>query len=687
MNAPFRIAPKVTLESLTLAIVYDIETLPNCFTMNVQGLFTDQNMTFEISQYRDDRVALLAWFAHWQKLRIPMIGFNILGFDYPVIHFIFTNPDCTVDEIYEVAQERINDHTGFGAYTVWADDRFAPQIDVYKIMHFDNQAKRTSLKALQFAMRSQSVLECPLPWDAPVSDYDAQRTLIPYNDHDTGETKQFALFILDAIKFRIELAETLKGDVLNFNDSKIGSKILEQRLGEKVCYEWEGKRKVPRQTKRDRIALNDIIFPYIKFNNPEFNRILTWMRAQTLSADDLAESDKIQTKGVFKGVHANVGGVDFHFGTGGLHGSVSAQRFVACEDWLLIDIDVAQLYPQIAIQNRLFPEHLGEAFIAEYAKLPAERKDWQKKAGKKSVQANSLKLAANGTYGNSNNAYSVFYDPRFTMAITINGQLMLAMLVEWLLTVPTLQIIQANTDGITYRIHRSQTEHAEIVRDIWMRLTRLVLEEVRYSRMWIRDVNNYIAEPIGLKSDAEYKQKGAYWYPRVFPADISNAQPPAWHKDFSAQIVIMAAVEHMTKGVDLEQYIYSHRDPFDFMCRAKVDRSSKLMIGTQEMQRITRYYIATEGASIRKVSPPAGPEGEYKRKSGLTDREYHTIAKTVAPGVHDPRIHTKNKSRYETRVSEMEAGYLVAECNVASKFDFARVNYDWYVQQARKLVI
>ena len=35
----------------------------------------------------------------------------------------------------------------------------------------------------------------------------------------------------------------------------------------------------------------------------------------------------------------------------------------------------------------------------------------------------------------------------------------------------------------------------------------------------------------------------------------------------------------------------------------------------------------------------------------------------------------------------MEAGFKVVECNVASTFDFGRVNYSWYCDQARKLVI
>lgn len=666
------------MTDLDIAVVYDIETTVSAFTLNVENLFSDVNMTFEISHYRDDRTLLAAWFEYWRATETPMIGFNNIAFDYPVLHFIWTNPGCTVEDIYEKAQERIRDHTNFG--TIWQSDRFAPQIDLLKLHHMDNHAKRTSLKALQFAMRSESVMEMPLPFDQAMTAEQVRDVLIPYNKHDVKETKKFALFSLDAIKFRIGLSETLRGDVLNFSDSKIGSKILEQRLGDDLCYSWQTGRKEARKTKRDRIALAEIIFPYISFENAEFNRILDWMRQQTISEDEI--TGKLKTKGVFTGVHATVGGIEFHFGTGGIHGSVDAGKWEADAEWALVDIDVASLYPNIAIVNRLAPEHLGERFVEEYANLPKERKMWQEKKGKKCTEANSMKLASNGTYGNSNNEHSVFYDPKFTMQITINGQLLLCMLAEWLLEVPSLQIIQANTDGITYRCRREWLEHAKAIRSIWERVTRLTLEEVHYSRMWIRDCNSYVAEPV----DGPLKQKGAFWFPRTMD-DISNSQPPAWHKDHSAQIVIMAAVEHMVTGVDIERFIYSHQDPFDFMCRAKVDRSSRLMIGDQEQQRITRYYIALNGGALRKVSPPAGPAGEYKRRSRITDLEYHSVLRTLAPGQWDERVHTKNKSKYETREMSIDAGYLVAECNVASRFDFSNVNYEWYVAQARKLVI
>jgi hypothetical protein len=662
--------------SLEHAIVYDIETLPNAFTFDFEFLHSDTRGTFEISEFRSDAKELLAWFEYWRANRIPMIGFNTLGFDYPVIHFLWNNPDATVWDIHEKAQEQINDHTMFKM--VWESDRFAPQIDLFKIHHFDNKAKTTSLKALQVNMRLDDVVEMPLPFDQPIAPWNIDGVLIPYGKHDVRSTKQFAHFSMEAINFRLGLMDTLKGDVLNWSDTKIGAKLLEQRLGRELTHDGN----VPRSTPRDRIALNDIIFPYIRFDHPEFNRILSWMRGQVLSVDEFSET--IKTKGVFTGVHATIDGFDFWFGTGGIHGSVPASVWQSDDEWAIVDIDVASLYPSIAIVNRLYPEHLGERFVEEYAKLPAERKEWQKKKGKKCVEANSMKLASNGTYGNSNNKYSVFYDPKFTMTITVNGQLLLCMLAEWILSVPTVQIIQINTDGITYRIKREHMKAAEQVRDAWQAYTRLVLEEANYSKMWIRDVNNYIAQPVdgGLP-----KQKGAYWYPRRFPQDISEAQPPAWHKDFSGQVAIMAAVEHMTKGVSIERYIYDHADPFDFMCRAKVKRSEQLWIGDKQVQRIQRYYVARQGGAMKKVLPPSGPLGQFKRKNGISDHEYYSILKTLPEGTHDKRIHTANGSKYERREMGIESGWLVADCNKASDFDFNNVNYEYYIEQAKKLVV
>lgn len=673
--------------------VYDIETFPNVFTLHMEMLNDSTSAVWEISDYRDDRRELFTWLDWLMRTQTPTIGFNNVHFDYTVIHWMMQNPNCTVEQIYEKAMSIIQTNDRF-AHTIWASDRYIPQVDLFKINHFDNKAKTTSLKALQINMRLPYVVDMPVELGKHLHPHEINDMLVPYGNWDVSSTKQFAHYNKTALDFRLALVEQFGPDVLNWNDTKIGAKILEQRLGDELMYDRSSGRRIMRQTPRDYIALNEIIFPFIQFGNPEFNRVLEYMQAQVLRPAEFEHDDgsnKIVTKGVFAGLKANVDGIDFKFGTGGIHGSVERQRIVATDEWFIRDIDVASLYPNIGIQHGLAPEHLGEAFVREYSNLPKERKEWQIKKGKKCVEANSLKLASNGTYGNTNSPYSPFYDPKYTMTITINGQLMLAMLVEWLLTIPTVKIIQANTDGITYVIHREHLEHAKKIEKHWEQITRLTLEDADYEKMFIRDVNSYV----GIYKDGSMKLKGAYWTPDPFnyAQSISEAQPPAWHKDLSNCVSIRAAVAAMVHNVPPETFIAMHNNPYDFMLRIKVGRQDTLTLDGQPIQKTSRYYVAKQGGNMVKISPPAkGAQiGSYKRANGVSDMLWHSVnaelEATGRVGQWDERIHTKNKSKHENRETNIEAGYKVAICNDVNDFRFDNVNYEWYVQEARKLII
>lgn len=676
------------------ASIYDIETFPNAFTLHMEMLNSSVASTWEISHYRDDRHALMQWFQWLNQSQTPMIGFNNVHFDFPVIDYIWRNPNASVEEIYTFAMKIIQTNDRF-SFTVWPNERFAPQIDLFKLHHFDNKAKTTSLKALQINMRLPYVVDMPLVVGNNLTENQINQLLIPYNKWDVSSTKQFAIHSMPAIEFRLAMVDQFGPDILNWNDSKIGSKILESRLGDELMFDRSSGRRVMRQTERDQIKLSEIIFPYIHFREPEFQRVLEYMRSQTLTPDEFDTNEigiaKVATKGVFAGLNATVKDVEYKFGTGGLHGSIERQRVFATDEIIIRDIDVASLYPSIAIVNRLAPAHLGERFVEEYSNLPKERKEWQRKKGKKCVEANSLKLAGNGTYGNTNSIYSPFYDPQYTMTITINGQLMLAMLVEWLLTVPTVKIIQANTDGITYLIHKDYLEHAKFYESEWQNLTKLVLEDNKYTRMFIRDVNSYIAEDF----DGNLKLKGAYWTPDPldYAKSISESQPPAWHKDLGNLVSTRAAVAAMVHNIEPETFIRCCTNPYDFMCRIKVNRSDKLLFNNVEIQKTTRYYIAKEGGRLVKVSPPAknAVVGSYKRANGVSEMLWLQVNDELSakgtPNAWDARIHTKNKSKYENRETAIQAGYRVAICNDVNEFNFANVNYDWYIEQARRLII
>jgi len=686
------------------AVVYDIETTRKAFTLNAESIDRNDNFTWEISWRRNDIVQLMQWFNMLHMNSTAMIGYNNLHFDYPVIHYIFMNAgNINVDGIYDMAQSIIASQDRFGS-TIWQDQRFAPQIDLYKIHHFDNKAKRQSLKGLEFNMRSHSVLDMPVDFREHLNDDQIDRFLKPYNAHDVAETKKFALISAEAIAFRREMSSQIEGDVLNFNDTKLGKELLIQRIGMNVCYSFNP-RKAPKQTVRTRVDMADVVFPYIRFENPEFLRVLTWIKQQVLTSYQLeavnadgtegtAEPERfvseppknISTKGVFKDVNATVNNIRFDFGTGGIHGSVKDQKWSADEEYMIEDIDVASLYPSVAIVNRLYPEHLGERFIQEYSNLKTERFKYDKK----SAQNGALKLALNGSYGDSGNEFSPLLDKQFLLKITINGQLMLCMLAEKLMRVPTLQMIQINTDGMTYRVHRSMKEVCARIHAEWERFTLLDLEKQYYSRMWVRDVNNYVAESA---KDGKLKLKGAYWYADGTQFEggwteaISKAGPSAWHKDLSAHVVQRAAVSAMVHGGDPAHFLRAWRDPFDFVLRAKAPKGATLLIGDKPVQKITRYFISIDGGQLHKVALPKGEIGQFKRANKIADYDFDKIMSEIGPNVWDERIHTKNKGRYEMTDTAYQSGYLVSEANLISDFSFDRLNYQWYLNEARKLII
>ena len=375
---------------------------------------------------------------------------------------------------------------------------------------------------------------------------------------------------------------------------------------------------------------------------------------------------------VAESLNVNINGLQYVFGTGGLHASVESQTIVADDDYVIIDQDVASYYPNLAIVNRVYPEHLGDMFCDIYKGIYEERKKYPKK--QYPTQNGMLKLALNGTCGASNDQFSPLYDPMFTMKITINGQLSLCMLAERLLTIDDLMIIQCNTDGLTYRCKKEDEAKAQKICDEWCDTTKLVLERADYTKMAIRDVNNYIA----IYTNGDIKCKGAYQY-----KDLT------WNKNHSALVVKMAACEKIVNGIPVEQTIRNHDNKFDFMLRTKVPRSSKLVsideLGFENKeQRITRYYASTEGVELIKIMPPI--EGKNKIETTWrkpeTGEEITTTKKPTRKGFTE--IVKQVELPPEERRIGIESGQKVTVCNDITRFA-GNIDYDYYIREALKL--
>lgn len=457
---------------------YDIETYPNAFTCVTTHVASGQQWVHEISDRRDDKQSFIEFIYQLNGIDARMVGFNNVGFDYPVIHTIPTAPATNVTGIYDKAMSIIKSNDRFGN-TVWESDHIVKQIDLFKIHHFDNQAKSTSLKALEFAMRMHNIEDLPFDVGKQLSS-DEIDTLIRYNKHDVKATTQFYIRTLPEIALRQSLSEKYNANMTNYSDSKIGSTILISEL-EKVgiqCFERIGGRKSPRQTMRPEIKLADVIFPYVKLEHPEFQRIHRYIESMTIT----------ETKGVFKDLTAIVDGLEYKFGTGGLHAAIDNSTWETDDDMVVEMRDVVSYYPRMSIVNEVFPEHLGVGFCSVYNDLFLQRRSHPKGT----PENYALKIALNASYGNSNNKYSPLYDPKFTMAITINGQLLLAMLSEQLIKVPNLTMINVNTDGVGFIYPRRYRAHIDKVCQWWERVTGLELERDEFAKFFQRDVNNYL---------------------------------------------------------------------------------------------------------------------------------------------------------------------------------------------------
>jgi hypothetical protein len=258
---------------------------------------------------------------------------------------------------------------------------------------------------------------------------------------------------------------------------------------------------------------------------------------------------------------------------------------------------------------------------------------------KGSPQNIQYKYGLNGVYGDSNNQFSVFLDPQFTMATTINGQMMQCMLAEqFMLHVPGLRLIQVNTDGLTIKFGK---QHHPLVLDIckrWEAGACLDLEHTQYDAMWIRDVNNYIAR----KVDGKLKNKGAYAYKNL-----------EWHKNHGCLIVPRAVEAVMVHGADPVQFIKTWADPFDFFEVAKAPRGGGRMTTDTDLEltKSTRYYVSLSGVKLITVHPPL---------AGKTDDRYKEV----------------NKNKRHTLCNRVPADFRLHDLDV-----------DYYYQKIRKLII
>ena len=578
--------------------VYDIECLSNLFTYTGYCRQTKIYHQFVIHSLKNDYSELIE---HLSQKELIMIGYNNDEYDYPILHHLINHKEQYQNlsghelsqRIYQKSQEIIN--TQFSTVAEW--NKHIPQIDLFKIWHYDNLAKLTSLKALEIALNLPLVEDMPYNHTYWITTTEEINEVLSYNKNDVDATNEFLNVTLgntnlplysgkNKLELRLAIKKKFKVNGLNFNDIKLGTELILKLYCEKFKINPKDVRKL--KTPRKEIYLKDCLPQWMQFKTNKFNPLIN--KFSNIIIYNGETKGKVNFSVIYHGIKID-------YGTGGAHACIKPGVYDSDDEFGIYDLDIDSLYPMLAITQGLYPEHLGPGFLdIYYGEIVSKRLEEKKKPKKERdfVIVEGFKLAANGSYGKTNEEKSWLYDPLYTMKTTISGQIFISMWAEYICeNIPEVTILQINTDGITFRLPKKYKEKLLNLSDEITTRCKLTYEMNEYNKMVIRDVNNYSAR----YTDGNIKHKGDF--------EINKEL----HKDPSMKIVPIALEKYFFENVPIKETIINHSNIYDFCLRLKVNKGASAMYKTinedgrlnvQILSKNTRYYISNRGGILYK---------------------------------------------------------------------------------------
>lgn len=607
-----------------IVYVYDIEVFPNVFHCTVKNTETGELHKFEISCRRNQLDELVEFF-HTVNTKytfgdlyttdikldtnILFCGYNNLHYDNAIINYII---DCynimkykgyrdickSVFNLSKVITTSSEDDN-----SAWRKWKYMICFDSFDIltMLYSNKL-RVGLKEIQVTMQYKNVQEFVADWQADLPENQID-SMIDYNINDVNSTEELLNRCKKDIDLRIAIEDEYGVRVLSKDGVNIGMKILTQKYLEKTGQTWWDIKDL--RSPMSVIPLNSVILPFIKYDSPILTRVLNDMKSQIVSPGRKGYENKF----VFEGLQYSVG-------VGGIHSVNKPEIIIPKEDEMLIDIDVASLYPSMLIEYEFYPKHLGPEFLEVYKQIKDERIEAKHNGNK--VKNETLKLALNGLSGNLQNEHNFCYSPFAVMQIRINGQLLLLMLAEKL-TQLGCRIVQANTDGLFVLLKKDVYSKVNNVCREWEQLTRLTLEEERFKAMYQYAINDYFA----ITEDDKVKEKGMF----ITTVKLGKGLTP--------KIIPKAVINFFKNGVPVEETIKGCKDIRDFLMSEKTGKQWHVEYNNKEQQRTNRFYASTNGAYLWKwkekdtnrfdISIPCPTEKQYQNMltaSGVTLLNY-----------------------------------------------------------------
>ncbi len=519
----FTIPELIEAQTRREILVVDVEVYMNYFLVAFASLTSGKVFYLETSTALDsDARAQLAWvLSHFKT-----VSFNGLGFDLPILALALAGQ--STDQLKFATNQIIQQQVK--PWMVLRGQKVRP-LEIDHIDLIEVAPLKASLKIYGGRLHVPKMQELPFHPDLVLTP--DQITCVRWYciNSDLTATAFLYMELEPQITLRASMSVKYGIDLRSKSDAQIAEAVINTEYRRLTGVD------APRTEIEPGTAFRYHVPAYVQFASPELQAVLNIIRDASFV---IGESGSPMLPPTMKDLKVTVGNSTYQIGLGGLHSCEESQAVYADEDHILVDRDVASYYPSIILNQRLSPAHLGDRFLDVYRSI-VERRLKAKKDGNK-VEADTLKITINGSFGKFGSKYSVLYAPDLMLQVTLSGQLSLLMLIERL-ELAGIPVVSANTDGVIIRCPKNMIERMGEVVSQWERDTDFVTEETQYSAVFSRDVNNYAA----VKTDGKAKTKGAY-------SEASLSKNPV------ATICRDALIAFLTTGKPISQTVRECRD-------------------------------------------------------------------------------------------------------------------------------
>lgn len=617
----------------------DIETYHGFFYVAFKRESDGFRVGFELSSRSPD--------FDWERVNKIMrknriVTYNGMAYDVPLIFYAIEllrrgEPQARVNAMLKSKSDaiitgnvrwwQVEDLLGFRLPRIDHIDLIEPQPNAI-----------ASLKTLNGRLHGKRLQDLPLdPAAWPTSEQ--MDVIADYCLHfDLDATHNLFDALKEPLELRVALGAEYGEDFRSKSDSQIGETIVKKRV-EQIT----GVRPQKVET-RPGTTFHYPIPSFMRFETPELQAMLERLRATEFVVND---KGKVELPKWLGDARFALGSSVYQMGIGGLHSTESNRAVHSDEDHVLIDADVASMYPTIILMLGLFPKALGKHFRETYAgikdnRIKAKRRGKEIKSLLKSfdgtteargkleaelfaceVADKGLKIALNGVFGKLGSRYSILFAPHLLLSTTLTGQLTLLMLIERAV-LAGIDVLSGNTDGVLFKCPRDEFDGIEkdkllgdgllkTICDQWEADTAFELEFAEYAAVYNQSVNSYFA----IKADGGHKRKGPLANP--WNPDKSDFDPRGQlMKNPQATICSDAALALIKHGTPIEETIHACTDIRQFVTVIKADGGATWR--GEYLGKVVRYYWSTDGDPIFKAKghPKTGNKPQVPKTEGAS---------------------------------------------------------------------